>query len=195
MKNPKLNSTVIINELGSAMRETIDELLSHGQKKQKNLNKHIKKKKWWDDEMEILKKNVNKSDKAKLVENSTLKRIDALFHANRDSFWKEMRRRKKQNGNINVSINELKENFEKLFNERNLEIRKYEREINESLKTDLIKVERQTIRRILEELPNCKSVGFGDLYNELFKYGCLDELTEILAIVLETMINPDIEEG
>ncbi|RNA38630.1 hypothetical protein BpHYR1_012075 [Brachionus plicatilis] len=133
------------NTVGSAMRETIDELLSHGQKKQKNLNKHIKKKKWWDDEMETLKKNVNKSylnwkstNYESLVENSSLKRIDALFHANKDSFWKEMRRRKKQNGNINVSINELKENFEKLFNERNLESRNNNINDSENIKEKLM---------------------------------------------------------
>ena len=62
------------------------------------------------------------TDKIKNMEDITLKRIDTLFHTNRDKFWKEMRRIRKQNESVSVSINDLKLNFEKLFNEKKLPV-------------------------------------------------------------------------
>ncbi|RMZ99708.1 RNA-directed DNA polymerase from mobile element jockey-like [Brachionus plicatilis] len=40
----------------------------------------------------------------------------------------------------------------------------------------------------IDELPNGKSSVFGDTCNEMFKYGCIDELSIILAKIFETMI-------
>ncbi|CAF0985361.1 unnamed protein product [Brachionus calyciflorus] len=134
------------------------------------------------------------------MEDTALRKIDTLFHTNRDKFLKEMRRKRKQDENVNVPIDELKRNFEKLFNERNqtnlnkthdeilLELNSYEKEINESINTELIEVPPEIIKRIIADLPNGKSSGFVEAKNEMFKYGCIYELSIIIANIIKAMI-------
>ncbi|RNA31672.1 hypothetical protein BpHYR1_041726 [Brachionus plicatilis] len=63
INNTKTKLTEIINELGSSMRESINEIVSLNKRKQKNGNviRYLKTKKWWDEEMKSLKINVNES--------------------------------------------------------------------------------------------------------------------------------------
>ncbi|RNA02796.1 RNA-directed DNA polymerase from mobile element jockey-like [Brachionus plicatilis] len=49
-------------------------------------------------------------------------------------------------------------------------------------------IDSNDIKKIIKELPNGKSSGFGDTCSEMFKYGCIDELSIIIAKIIETMI-------
>ncbi|CAF1066926.1 unnamed protein product, partial [Brachionus calyciflorus] len=219
-ENSKGNITEIINELGRTMRETIEEITSFNYNSKSINNKHLKKNKWWDEEMKNQKQKVNNAylkwkstdftseelekqlkieknkfrtkqrEKVKLIEDINVKRIDTLFHVHRDKFWKEMKRIRKTDESINVPMDDLRNNFERLFNEKNNlknennlstaqdEINEYEKIINETLDISNIKVDQDTIKEIIKELPNGKSIGFADVSNEMVKYGCIEELSE-----------------
>lgn len=68
------------------------------------------------------------------------------------------------------------------------EIENYENLINEQIETNLIEVNQETIKNIISNLPNGKSTGFAETNYEMYKYGPIDQLAEILSIIFEKML-------
>ena len=51
-----------------------------------------------------------------------------------------------------------------------------------------MEVDREVIRKIMEELPNNKAIGFAEVTNEMFKYSCIEEITIIVSEIIKQMI-------
>ncbi|CAF0751774.1 unnamed protein product [Brachionus calyciflorus] len=60
--------------------------------------------------------------------------------------------------------------------------------VKETLYIINIKVDQDTIKEIIKELPNSESIRFEEVSNQMLKYGCMDELSEIIAKLIEQMI-------
>ncbi len=189
--------------------------------------KHRKVKPWWDDELvnhhifvctkqaewaetefkdtqkhkELIeaRKIFNKLNKykEKLKRNARIRNLDKLFRLNKQEFWSQMRKMKRDNKRLNIDIEKIKQKYEELFN-NSLIINESKREEAEKIikefladETESRKIELRTIdiEIILKNLPNNKKPGVSGLMNEHLKYGMCDELVLLLKQLFETMIN------
>jgi exonuclease III len=191
-------------------------------------NKHKKIKPWWDDELinhhvyvctkqiewaqtefkdnnkhkelKTARKEFNKLNKykEKLKRNARIRNLDKLFRLNKQEFWSQMRKMKRDNKKLNVDIDKMKQKYEDLFNNSliNNEARRLEAEriINEFFENESedfkqIEIRPTDIENILKKLANNKKSGISGISNEHLKYGSSDELIFLLKQLFQTMIN------
>lgn len=185
-------------------------------------SKHIKNKKWWDDDLSIMisnQKEAYKRYKASefkcLIARKDLKhyknlirkrkkenmsilrdreacKLSKLYRSNRNAFWKAIKNTQAQKITPTSSIEILREEYKKLFNEKiinssNSENDQMESELNE-YKKELSKINRfdyklnpNDIETIIRELPTGKAKGFSDTSSEMFKYGAAESLLQWLV--------------
>lgn len=102
---------------------------------------------------------------------------------------------------INLPINDIKIQYEKLFNNSNwpdaardlkeqseLDALIVEFKMNKSDK-DYIKLKSNSVRTLIDSLSNGKAVGFSCVSNEMLKYGNTPLVTDTLTYLYEWMIN------
>jgi len=193
--------------------------------------KHKKIKPWWDDELinhhifvctkqaewaetefksfqkhrELIlaRKEFNKLNKykAKLKRNARIRNLDKLFRLNKQEFWSQMRKLKRDNTKLNIDIDKMKQKYEELFNNsliinesKREEAEKKIRELLEHNENEFEKIELRSldIENVLKSLSNNKKSGISGISNEHLKYGSCDELVVVLKQLFETMINTGI---
>ncbi|RNA00970.1 hypothetical protein BpHYR1_048830 [Brachionus plicatilis] len=104
-----------------------------------------------------------------------------MYYSHKERFWEELKRRRSNGCIVNIGIESLTENFKNLFTTKNSTKPENDEQIQEKLNnyTNLIEkqigkgeieVNVQTIKNIIENLPNGKSCGFSEVNNEMLKY-------------------------
>jgi endonuclease/exonuclease/phosphatase family metal-dependent hydrolase len=128
------------------------------------------------------------------------RKLNKYYKMDRNRFWQEINKIKSKKQNIELTITELKDSFMKLFNEKiytsttnNDEILKWkndqiETSIRKEIDEKCVSVNKQSIIKIIETLPNGKSIGFAEISNEMIKYGDSETLGTIIATLFERMI-------
>jgi len=166
--------------------------LTKRSRKRKKLNK------WWDDELKILHlkqchayhKGVDekltykeakkafknaKDFKKKLKSCSLFRYVNNLFHLDRNSFWSQIKRMERKSSNINIDIEKLKTEYEKIFNEpytSKEDVARKQAEVDAYIKKFKNKTESFVIQKKLlsNELKCGKSIGLRGVSSEMLKY-------------------------
>ena len=187
--------------------------------------------KWWDDEMRFLYlrkcdayklyantdfKGTNEREtfnqckrdfrdkkryKKKVKRDMLFRYVDKLFHLDREDFWKQIRRMEKQCHTVNIKVEKLKDEYEKIFNESNCsaeEVKSAQEEVDTFLrdKSTLVtnyKLDESVLQGMIGELRNGKSVGLRGISNEMVKYCPYSKLTPLIAKLYSYMINEKIQ--
>ncbi|CAF0893931.1 unnamed protein product [Brachionus calyciflorus] len=120
-----------------------------------------------------------------------------------NKMWKIIKRKNKKKISCQIETIKLKELFHDHFNSKiiepnkeNLEystkakkrIDEYEEEIERD-KPKHYAVNRLNLANIIKKLPNGKSSGFNDIINENYKYGSSQQLVELVAKIIEIIVN------
>ncbi|RNA09839.1 RNA-directed DNA polymerase from mobile element jockey-like [Brachionus plicatilis] len=93
---------------------------------------------------------------------------------------------KVKNSKIRKKSSETEKRFIKLLNNCS-EIDKFWKLVNKQ-----VEIHRENVIKIIKNLPNNKSIGFGEINNELYKYGLSNLLIELVATIIEKVINSGI---
>ena len=128
-------------------------------------------------------------------------KLNRLFQLDLNAFWSEITKMNNKSPAPDISINELKDGFERLFNEKIVNTRdsneestmknendQNEKEIEAKLANKHITIEKRVIKDIIENLPNNKAKGFNGISNEMLKYSCVDEVVNIISFIFESMM-------
>lgn len=133
----------------------------------------------------------------KLKKDKQLQRLNDLLRLNKNSFWNKLKNMKKCVQNIDVSIEQLKHEYEVLFNEKNIintssgdeiELENLLNEHRKNKKCDY-KVDEHKLAETIKSLPNGKAIGFAELSNEMLKYNNSEKVTRAIKIICEIIIN------
>jgi len=198
-----------INELNSCLRRAVETTKSTcGRRK---TSKHAKSKKWWDDELNYIKEQVNRAytnykqsgflsatlkqnyktlrahyrykqrDKKRKSMKSYQRKLEILYRQNKSEFWKDMKKKRKKVIGVDIQTNELKNSFEELFNKKLVQNKENEKAIEEigllvenklkTIKNSRYEINPLNLEIIIKGLKNNKSIGFGEVSNEMYKYG------------------------
>jgi exonuclease III len=226
IRTKKFLETMIMN-LTTSAKQAVNIALY----KTADVNKHRKVKPWWDDELvnhhafvcarladwaatefkdknkqaELItaRKEFNKLNryKEKLKRNARVRNLDKLFRLNKQEFWSQMRKMKRDNTKLKIDIEKMKQKYEELFNQslisnesKRKEAEAKLKELLESNENDFNKIEIRTddIEQIIKNLPNNKKAGVNGISNEHIKYGLNEELVSLLKQIYEVMINTGI---
>lgn len=136
--------------------------------------------------------------------NKRFKRLDDLFNADVNAFWKEIKNMQKIKQMINVPLQQIRLHYDQLFNTSNIPNAERDKREEEELKQrieaynnnerdkceeDYIKISGFTISNIISNLKNSKATGFSCVSNEMLKYGNTKMITEMIAFIMEWMMN------
>jgi len=142
-----------------------------------------------------------KRHKQKLKRERLYRFVDNLFHLDREDFWREIRRLERQNQSVNIKIEKLKAEYEKIFNESNCTPEAVKRaqdrvdafiKANENVKFRY-KIDISILTEMVGELKNGKSVGLRGVSNEMIKYCPSSKLIPLLARLYNFMISEQIQ--
>jgi len=188
--------------------------------------KYLRSNTWWSDHAQILYDEkdslqmLNSSDKEVLERIKRIKRqIDGIknnwekrgikghltkrnitFKHERTNFWRELKQRRRNLAQVDLTTKELKTEFEQLFNTKLIgtsqEDIPRQNEINRILKENenknhtKIEISVNIIKEIINKLPNNKANGQTGLSNEIIKMMCKTYETNLnIAIPNERMLN------
>jgi len=193
-------------------------------RKRKKLNK------WWDDELKILhlkqchayqlyalteykgvdeKLKYNEAKKAfknvkdfkkKLKSCSLFRYVNNLFHLDRNSFWSQIKRMERKSNNINIDLEKLKTEYEKIFNEpytSKEDVARKQVEVDAYIKKNQTekfknKTESFVIQGLINELKCGKSIGLRGVSNEMLKYCSSAKLVPVIARFYDCIINEQV---
>jgi hypothetical protein len=141
------------NNMNSSIRQAVERTQVDFSHPKRNTTRHCKRKKWWDEEMEYIKQQVNAAylrykfsnfdstallsdwkvlrkhfrykqrEKVKLNQKRMQKKLEMLFRLNKKEFWREIKNKNKKAEQVNIELNELKQSFSDLFNKKIVELR------------------------------------------------------------------------
>ncbi len=126
-------------------------------------------------------------------------KIDRYKNKDIKQFWSRIQRKISKHTAVQIEINKLKEEFEKTFTTKlvesddstsNIIVRDFLNDLSNF--TALHQVPQHEIKTIIDLLPDDKAIGHRNVSNEMFKYANGDELSGVLKIMFETMINDGI---
>ncbi|CAF1025673.1 unnamed protein product [Brachionus calyciflorus] len=133
----------------------------------------------------------------KLKRNKKLEMLNKLFKLNKNEFWTKVKLLQRKRHKINIKIDDLKIEYEKLFTvsnnilgrKSNDKLEKLEdfMEVNKNKRYDYV-LETKVLKDIVNRLPNGKSSGFNDVNYEMIKYSNSEAIIEMIRIVYEKMI-------
>ncbi|CAF1046547.1 unnamed protein product, partial [Brachionus calyciflorus] len=174
----------IVNKLHSSMRKCCQDILT-------NIMKHKIKRKskdLWDEEIEKIHTDMKKQ----LCEYKASGYKNFIIKKKYKRLKKQFRylQRKNLNREYDKFVNLLKEEEENLKKATD-KIEQYESLIDKS-PPEFFSIERNDVKKILEKLPNGKSPGFGEVTNEMFKYGITNTLVELITTLMEKINNSGI---
>lgn len=132
--------------------------------------------------------------------NKKFRQLNCFFKSDINGFWREVKKMRMIKRIINIPLNEIREQYSKLFNNSNfpdetrdrVEKEKLDRLINEyknkRLKDD-IRITKDSVISIIKGLKNGKSIGFSCVSSEMLKYGLCEEIAETMRNIYEWMLN------
>ena len=136
------------------------------------------------------------------IELANLKHIDNIFTRDKHAFWNAIKKLTKKPTAININIAELQKQVEKMANEKLLTNNAKENEAKERVaqfiqdhatkrrhQRSQLKIDWATVGNIIRKLPSGKAAGFAGIPPEAFKQGLSIQLTAIVTLILEKMIN------
>jgi hypothetical protein len=148
-----------------------------------------------------------------LKRNKTLKLINDMFKTNKTTFWRKVKKLQHNSMQIDAKLEEINDEYKKLFNERNKSNHSKEKECKEKIESLLNEYKtnetnecpisdakmKYIIKNKIKALSNNKAIGITGLSNEMLKYGLVpnesteeekenDLLIESLSIIYKSMI-------
>ncbi len=133
--------------------------------------------------------------------NKKFKQLNDLFGSNVNGFWREVKKMTMIKQMINIPIDEIRKQYNVLFNTSNFpdeEKNKSDEEKLEKLisdykktktKSDYVKIDEENVRKVIKNLKNGKSVGFSGVSNEMLKNGNTNVINSTITYLMEWMIN------
>lgn len=149
-------------------------------------------------EIRILKKRIDKIRKTyeKNKKQNVVRKINHEKKENMVKFWRLVKRHMQHKTTVNSSIKVIKEQFEKIFNERICCDHRYEDSCisqlekllteNSANPRDDIKVSRMQIDLIIDNLPNGTAVGMSDVSCDLFKAYKSDQFNCFVHLLIQS---------
>jgi len=134
----------------------------------------------------------------KLIQDNNLRKLDDLFKQNKTSFWKKLKNLDSKKQDIEADLEQIRDEFKKIFTIRNASDKKYEEKMTKILdkfvkdtfhKIHNQKIDEKIINDYINDLSNGKSVGISNISNEMLKYGNSVELTITVTTIFEIIIN------
>jgi hypothetical protein len=117
---------------------------------------------------------------------------------NKERFWHKLKNLNKTNETIEADIEEIKNEFQKIFTTRNKINKTNETKLKKNLNKFIdetfrlihdFKIDEKLIKDFINDLPHGKATGIHGVTNEMLKYAAVTELIYIIKIQFETMIN------
>ncbi len=142
----------------------------------------------------------SKNFKKKLKQSKLFRFVNNLFHLDRISFWRQIKRLEMQANNINIEVEALKCEYDKIFNETYCS-KEYEsekqKEINDFVKLNekeifRHKTEHFVIEGLISELKGGKAIGLRGVSNEMVKNCPSSRFVPTLARFFDCMINEQV---
>jgi len=134
----------------------------------------------------------------KLTRDFNLRKIDELFRNKKANFWGKLKKMDRVNQDIEADIDQIRDEFKKIFTTRNKINKKHEEKINkcfeefvEKTKDTIYNVEVQPdqIYNYISDLNKGKSTGISNISNEMLINANCTELATTLALIFEIIIN------
>jgi endonuclease/exonuclease/phosphatase family metal-dependent hydrolase len=120
-------------------------------------------------------------EKIRMNKKSYQRKLEILLRQNKSEFWKDLKKKKTKPPEISIKTEKLKESFEDLFNKKLVDNENNKEKLEEKKKeidryltqitNSKYEVNKTTLESIIKSLKNNKSVGFGEVSNEMYKYG------------------------
>ena len=139
------------------------------------------------------------------IELTNLKHIDYIFSRDKHAFWNALKKLTKKPTAIDINITELQKQIERMANEKLLTNDAKENEAKErvaqfiqahttkrSHQRSQLKIDWATVGNIIRKLPSGKAAGFAGIPPEAFKHGLSIQLTALVTLILEKMINHNV---
>jgi len=142
-----------------------------------------------------------------LRRDKNLRIINDLFNTDKTKFWRKVKKLNKNNNQIDAKLDDIKNQYEKIFNDKNQTDKSKNDEakdkFNEILETfrntgsDPVKLDKHLIRDKIKDLSNRKAIGLTGVSNEMLKYGLQTDVIQIendslliaITSLFEGMIN------
>ena len=125
-------------------------------------------------------------------------KLDTLIKLKRRQFWAQIKKNRVGKVSVNIPMEVLKQEYEKLFGEDLVKgNEKKENEIEMEVQQEIerledrileYKINRETMSKIIKQIPNNKGIGQDNISNEMLKYGMSGKLNEMWCKTLEDMI-------
>jgi len=132
-------------------------------------------------------------------EMSEMIKIDSYKKSNIKQFWSRIQKRISKHVSVQIEIDKIKEEFEKVFTTKLVEsddiscIEKVNNFLNDTTKfSSKHTIAQHEIKSIIELLPDEKAIGHRNVSNEMFKHANGDDLSLVLKIMFEIIINCNI---
>jgi len=220
--------TVICKTLCKSAEKAFHEI-NNKKKDKKRAKIRRKKKSWWDNSLEWLHVKLckayqeyrvsgwgnterreylesRKQFRAKKRHNIKLKRsltykfIEDLFSLNKESFWKRIARMGRSSQRIDMEIDKLKLEYEKVFTVSN---RSVDDEIADKLKVEEYlsyhsnsifrrKTDQSLIKTMTGNLSLRKAIGLRGISHEMLKFNCSKKLAAVIASLFDLITNHQI---
>ncbi|RNA40614.1 RNA-directed DNA polymerase from mobile element jockey-like [Brachionus plicatilis] len=133
----------------------------------------------------------------KLKRDKSLKKLGKLFRLNKNAFWERIKTMYRNKQTVDIEMNQLQSEFFKQFNERIIHSSPNEN-TNKVTVSDFVtslkdkelsfELETDTIREIIENLPNGKSAGIGGVTYEMLKNSSNELVSKYLTIIYKKLI-------
>ena len=141
-----------------------------------------------------------KDFKKKLKSCSLFRYVNNLFHLDRNSFWSQIKRMERKSNNINIDIEKLKTEYEKIFNEpyaSKEDVARKQAEVDAYVKkceTENFKKKTESfvIQGLISELKCGKSIGLRCVSNEMLKYCPSAKIVPVIARFYDCIINEQV---
>ena len=125
----------------------------------------------------------------KIKRDKVFKYVTNLFTTKNENFWKKLKQLESKNQKVNINVNKLQEEYEKIFTQSNCspnDLEEKQKIVQDFLeKNKGIKFGQKThethIQNMLIELPNNKTVGLRGVSNEMLKYCPSSMLASLIA--------------
>lgn len=132
---------------------------------------------------------------------SQFKMLSNLFKLNKEDFWRKVKSLSKRSQTVNVEIDKIKTEYEKVFNSSNCSSEQIEaklKEINEfkrihSSRSFDFKIEECLISETIGDLKNGNATSIRNVTNEMLKYCASQQLVHVLRRLFEIIVNEQVQ--
>jgi hypothetical protein len=205
------------------------EILSKRSNKEKRSRHRLKLKKWWNKELNWIHVRLNnayleyrnsgwrqnerdtyrtikkefrarKRFNQKLKRDHTLRMIEDLFNNSKENFWRKIARMERKHITINLDVEKIKNEYEKIFtlsnlsnDEERINASKVEKFVHDNAgKTFKSSTNSSLIRLMLNGLSMNKAIGIRGISHEMLKYNTSNRLPVVLSKFFDLLTNHQI---